>query len=213
MNTCLTSLAFLALGAGISLAITATADQQADQPSDPKAASLASEPIELTDQQGRVRIRLGVREDGTAVIETLDTNGTARAALSTSTQGTGSVDVYDTQGRPRIAAFTFTDNEAGFQLLDPDGTLRCSAVSSSTGQHWFRQFDGKGRLRMSSGGPRDGNAALYFFDEAGLPIGLQVMGAAYEDRTTLAFAKAVHQHLSDRRRAAGAPLVPRPRGF
>ena len=50
-------------------------------------------------------------------------------------------------------------------------------------------------------------------DEAGLPIGLQVMGAAYEDRTTLAFAKAVHQHLSDRRRAAGAPLVPRPRGF
>ena len=50
-------------------------------------------------------------------------------------------------------------------------------------------------------------------DEAGLPIGLQAMGAAYEDRTTLAFAKAVHQHLSDRRRAAGAPLVPRPRGF
>ena len=142
-----------------------------------------------------------------------------------------SVQDFETRAHLQLGFERFLDRTSGgFDVILMPGTALPAFPHSTPRDQALPLMDADHRLQL------DGKECPYFetmafwqlwanlallpstafpvgVNEAGLPLGLQVMGAAYEDRTTIAFAKAVHQRLSDRRRSEGGELVPRPLSF
>lgn len=127
----------------------------------PKPASdtIRAKRIELTDDQGNVRVSIGVTSDGAAIIKLLDKNGKPTVALR-SDQGMGiltaegkrqvvvgssgagyGIGVYDSEGNPR-AELTMVNDEPYMAMSDADHKFRMSMFLLNN-QPFISMTDGK----------------------------------------------------------------------
>jgi hypothetical protein len=98
-------------GVGLSAAITS-------QAAPPAPAVLRAQRFELTDKEGRVRLNLSLRENGSAGVNLLDEKGRERLTLYTA-PGNGSPGVLlkSSDGKPKIVLSTSQEDEGAMVVL------------------------------------------------------------------------------------------------
>ncbi len=125
----------------------------------PSSDTIRAKRIELTDDQGNVRVSIGLTSDGAAIIKMLDKNGNPTLALR-SDQGLGfltpegkrqvvvgssgagyGIGVYDSKGNPR-AELTMVNDEPYMAMSDADHKFRMSMFLLQD-QPFISMTDGK----------------------------------------------------------------------
>lgn len=158
----------------------ATAPKPAAKPA--PAEVIRAKRIELTDDQGNVRVAIGITSDGAAIIKLLDKDGNPTVALRSDdglglltaegkrklvvgSAGAGyGVGVYDSKGNPR-AELTMVKDEPMMVMRDSSGNFRAEMFLIND-DPVFNLSDGKGsgasvRLKLKGSSPSmlltDGN--------------------------------------------------------
>lgn len=131
---------------------------------------LRTQSLEIVDDAGNVRARLGVGADGAVALDLADARGMVRATVRVEPEdGSASVKLADAHGTYRAALGTWPDRTSGLDLYDVERRHRVSVAEDDGGLTGTNVFDRAGHLRASValGQPGEREASAEFWDARG----------------------------------------------
>ena len=102
--------------------------------------------LHVMDDDGQVRIAMGVTKEGTAVMSLFDAKGTVRVSIGSHAQGAAFVSTMDDKGKERLNIVQHLDGTSGITLLDSSGILRAGLLVSRDDVPELSLLDAKGGL-------------------------------------------------------------------
>jgi hypothetical protein len=127
--------------------------------------NLDSAGITLLDGNGKMRLSLGMRADGSEGVTLLDPDQKPRIAMNLLADQTPQFILRGLDGQIR-ASLTQTGGSAGLLLMDTAGKVR-GALAQDAQATALDFMDKAGTTRLHSGVKEDGTALLTLFDERG----------------------------------------------
>jgi len=128
--------------------------------------------ITITDQDGKVRGKIGLDQQGNIGQSFLDSNGTQRVWIAVESDDIARIRLFDDNGKARISSATFSKNQelpryAGLTFYDEDGeTPRINFGVNVQEKSAFQIFnDSNNKLRIWTGTDSNNFAIQQFYDQ------------------------------------------------
>lgn len=131
--------------------------------------SISAKQFEVMDDQGNVRLKLNVSNEGMAHVGLYDQEGVERVSLVVAKEGTTMLAMSGDDGQPRLTAnVAVHDGPAKFSLLNPDGSS-AAELGNDKGTRALVLADSKGgaRVRLQAGSSGGGESGLTVYDASG----------------------------------------------
>ena len=122
-----TAVATAALTWGLARLQAPTASQAAPLPQATTMPVVRTESLELVDELGAVRARMGVARSGSVSLTLLDASGQPRADIGIDGGGSAGISVWDAAGQVRAGIGVPAQGAPTIQLRGPDGNVAWSA--------------------------------------------------------------------------------------
>src|SRR3954449_627204 len=147
---------------------------------DMKKHVVQTEALEIVDEQGHVRLRLGISHDQQPFISMLDLSGVVRARFGVQGDGAAGIAIGDENGKIRATMGLASDGSASLAFGDKNGRMRAKFGLSQDASPTMEIEVEDGELHHQNRLAEQGTPTLGLYDQRGkarIRLGLTAAGA------------------------------------